>query len=225
MQYGIDQSEYWGRPRDRKEYPGWQGFVDYSMDLYYRYLNLGFRIPPSAGTGTGVMPSPAGYDRVYAKIDGPFTVEKWYQAIRDGRSFVTNGPMLFVSYKNGEIGVKAEAREPIDRIELVANGKIVDTTSGPNARFHIDSQKFSWCAVRCFLKTPDNVRMAHSAPIYLTGKWDAREDAAYFVSWQDQLILQTNADPKRFENNEQRDAVLAIYGQAREIFVQASRGQ
>lgn len=216
MQYGIDQSEYWGRPRSRDEFPGWQGFVDYSMGLYYRYLNLGYRIPPSAGTGTGVMPSPAGYDRLYAKMDGPFGVDKWYEAIRDGRSFVTNGPMLFVTYKNGEIVVKAEAREAIDRIELVANGRIVDKTSASTARFHIDSQKYSWCAVRCFLKTPDNIRLAHSTPIYLNGKWDAREDAAYFVEWLDELIGQT--DSKRFENVEQRDAVLAIYRQAREVF-------
>jgi hypothetical protein len=225
MQYGIDQSEYWGRPRDRNKFPGWQGFVDYSMELYYRYLNLGYKIPPSAGTGTGVMPNPAGYDRVYAKVDGPFTVDKWYQAIREGRSFVTNGPMLFVTYKNGQIDVKAEAREPIDRIELVANGRIIERIAASTARFHIDREKYSWCAVRCFLKTPDNIRLAHSTPIYLNGKWDARKDAAYFMSWLDELILQTNADPKRFENDEQRDAVLAIYGQAREIFIQASRGQ
>ncbi len=218
MQYGIDPSEYWGRPRDRKKFPGWQGFVDYSMDLYYRYLNLGYRIPPSAGTGTGVMPSPAGYDRVYSRINGPFTVDKWYEAIRDGRSFVTNGPMLFVTYKDGVIDVKTQAREPIDRIELVANGRIVDRTAASSARFHIDPHKHSWCAVRCFLKTPDNIRLAHSTPIYLSGKWDAREDAAYFVSWMNELIGQTSDDPKRFENEQQREAVLAIYRQAREIY-------
>jgi hypothetical protein len=147
------------------------------------------------------------------------------QAIREGRSFVTNGPMLFVTYKNGQIDVKAEAREPIDRIELVANGRIIETIAASTARFHIDSEQYSWCAVRCFSKTPDNIRLAHSTPIYLNGKWDAREDAAYFISWLDELILQTNADPKRFENNEQRDAVLAIYRPAREIFIQASRGR
>jgi hypothetical protein len=58
MQYGIDQSEYWGRPRERQEFPGSQGFVDYCMGLYYRYLNLGYRVPPSAGTGTGVNAQP-----------------------------------------------------------------------------------------------------------------------------------------------------------------------
>jgi hypothetical protein len=237
MQYGIDQSEYWGRPRDRAEFPGWQGFVDYCMGLYYRYLNLGYRVPPSAGTGTGVMPSPAGYDRLYAHIDGAFSAEKWYRAIRDGRSFVTNGPMLFVSSpassKPGdasrEIDASAEAREPIDRVELVANGRIVESIPAAGnanrmkARFHIDPRKYSWCAVRCFLKTPDNIRLAHSSPIYLNGKWDARQDAAYYVSWMDELIRQTMEDRTRFQSDSQRDEVLALYRQARAIY--ADRAQ
>jgi hypothetical protein len=228
MQYGIDQSEYWGRPRDRAQFPGWQGFVDYSMSLYYRYLNLGYRLPPSAGTGTGVMPSPAGYDRLYANFDGPFTVEKWYQAIRDGRSFVTNGPILFVTYKIGastaEVTASAEAREPIDRMELIANGRVVKTISAPQnalrlkARFRIDPRAYSWCAVRCFLKTPDNIRLAHSSPIYLPGKWDARPDAAYYVAWIDELIRRTLEDTKRFSTDAQRDEVLAIYRQARAVY-------
>jgi hypothetical protein len=233
MQYGIDQSEYWGRPRERAEFPGWQGFVDYCMGLYYRFLNLGYRLPPSAGTGTGVMPSPAGYDRLYAHINGAFSVEKWYQAIRDGRSFVTNGPMLFVSSKAGdsnvEIDASAEAREPIDRMELVANGRIVESISAAakakemKVRFRIDPRKYSWCAVRCFLKTPDNIRLAHSSPIYLNGKWDARGDAAYFVAWIDELIRLTMADGKRFQDEQQRDEVLAIYRQARAIYQERAR--
>ena len=228
MQYGIDQSEYWGRPRDRARQPGPAGFVDYCMDLYYRYLNLGYRIPPSAGTGTGVMPSPAGYDRVYAQIDGPFSAEKWYTAIREGRSFVTNGPMLFLTAKvaaeHAEFEVAAEAREPIGRIELVANGRIVSTASAPAgakkmaAHFSLDPRAYSWCAVRCFLRTAGNIRLAHSTPVYLPGKYDAREDAAYFVAWLDELMAQTLRDEARFADPSQRDAILENYRAAREIY-------
>ena len=229
MQYGIDDSEYWGRPRDRREYPGWQGFVDYSMDLYYRYLNLGFRVPPSAGTGTGVMPRSAGYDRVYAQIDRPFTVEKWYAAIRAGRSFVTNGPMLFTDVERrrgmAAIAVRAVAREPIDRIELVADGKVVQKAAAPgearlamSARFEIDARRYGWCAVRCFLKTPDNIRLAHSTPIYLDGHPDSRADAAYFVDWIDDLIARTMREAARFRNADERNEVVSKYRQARAIY-------
>lgn len=222
MQYGIDESEYWGRPRDRAPYPGWQGFVDYSMGLYYRYLNLGFRIPPSAGTGTGVMPNPAGYDRLYAQMEGPFRMEKWYAAIRDGRSFVTNGPMLFtrVPKRGGieSIAVEAKAREPIDRIELVVDGRIEQTTRASTARFEVEARRHAWCAVRCFLKTPDNIRLAHSSPIYLDGHCDSRADAAYFVEWTDDFIARTMADPARIHNEAERGEVLAEYRRARAFY-------
>ena len=233
MQYGIDQSEYWGRPRDRTRFPGATGFFDYSMGLYYRYLNLGYRIQPSAGTGTGVMPNPAGYDRVYAQIDGGFTIGKWYAAIRDGRSFVTNGPMLFITstigHTKADIEAAAEAREPIDRMELLADGQIVTSIPAPagakrmTARFSLDPRSYSWCAVRCFLRTPGNIRLAHSSPIYLSGKCDGRADATYFVSWLDELIQKTTLDPARFSDAAQRDAVLTNYRNAREIYLRKAR--
>jgi hypothetical protein len=51
-QYSMVDNEAWGRPRDQGKYPGQEGFQQYSLQLYYRYLNLGFRIPPSAGAAT-----------------------------------------------------------------------------------------------------------------------------------------------------------------------------
>ncbi len=226
MQYGIDAREYWGKPRDQRQFPGPAGFVDYCLGLYYRYLNLGFRVPPSAGTGSGVMPNPVGYDRIYAHVEGPFSIEKWYAAIRDGKSFVSNGPMLFTTAteKHGtmRIDAVARAREPIDRIELVANGQVIGRALATGrsfalrTRFSIDPQNYSWCAVRCFLRVPDNIRLAHSSPIYLRGCWDCRPDGAYFTAWIDELLAQTAQDHKRFRNDAERNALVALYQQARE---------
>jgi len=53
-QYGVHADEAWGRPRDRETYPGNEGFVDASLELLYRYWNLGFTIPFSAGSTSGV---------------------------------------------------------------------------------------------------------------------------------------------------------------------------
>ena len=221
MQYGIDQSEYWGKPRDRAKYPGAAGFVDYCFELYYRYLNLGFKVAPSAGTGSGVMPNPAGYDRVYARVVGEFSVEKWYRAIREGRSFVTNGPILLVSHTPGKVEADVEAREPIDRVELIANGMIVEKRLAAGERrmhatFAIDERKYSWCAVRAFVKVEGNIRLAHSSPIWLAGKWDARADAEYFRAWIDELIGGTIG--------QRRDpALLPIYREARERYERLAR--
>jgi hypothetical protein len=73
------------------------------------------------------------------------------------------------------------------------------------------------------LKTPENIRLAHSTPIYLSGKWDAREDAAYFVAWIDALSRQTETDAARFTDPAQRDAALAAYREARDIYAGRAR--
>jgi hypothetical protein len=85
----------------------------------------------------------------------------------------------------------------------------------------LDAEKLTWLAARCTLKTELTVRLAHTSPIHLIGEkqtWDAAEDRAYFRKWIDDLIAQTEADPKRFEKVEQRDEVLAIYKRAREHY-------
>ncbi len=229
MQYGIDSGAYWGKPIDRAIYPGGQGFVDYTLDLYYRYLNLGYHIAPSAGTGTGVMPSPAGYDRIYAYIDGPFSLAKWYTAVRDGHSFVTNGPILFFKTRlhgsHLRVDVKALAREPIVRIEIVANGKIIkswelkanQTRAQKNA--DLDVHGYSWVAARCFLNTSYTVRLAHSSPVYLHGTWDSSADAKYFIDWIDQLMVyvRSQAD-KHLITPDQLNQLLANYTQARQVY-------
>jgi hypothetical protein len=229
MQYGIDTGAYWGKPIDRATYPGAMGFVNYTLDLYYRYLNLGFKIAPSAGTGTGVMPNPAGYNRIYAHIDGPFTLEKWYAAVRSGQCFVTNGPILsFHASRRGarvHVDVSAQAREPIARVEIVANGKIIRTWTPAadatrfHAHAHLENRGYTWIAARCFLNTSYTVRLAHSSPVYLGGHFDARADAQYFEDWIDQLIAYLHDQVEKHAlTQQQADELTAIYAQARTVY-------
>jgi hypothetical protein len=128
-QYGIHNSEAWGKPRDQEKFPGDQGFVDNSLSLYYRYLNLGMDIPPSAGSASGVLPNPVGYNRVYVRPRERFTAKSFYDGLRYGSSFVTNGPMLFFDAIEGHrevrMALQVHSRETIERVELVANGKII----------------------------------------------------------------------------------------------------
>lgn len=229
-QYGIHDSEAWGRPRDRQRHPGWDGFVEASLDLYYRYLNLGFRLPPSAGSASGVLPNPVGYNRIYVRMDQPFTVENWYDAYRDGDSFVTNGPMLFVETAQSPDGrlrlsIDARSRDPLERVEIVGNGRVVQkfAVTGDRTTFQreatMEAGQRTWVAVRCFAKTDGTIRMAHSKPVFIRGgTWDATADAEFFVQWVDDLIAQTVAEPERFAADSERAAVLAVYRQARRFY-------
>src|SRR6185436_4440854 len=93
---GMMDNEAWGRARDREKYPGPHGNGFYTQDLYYRILNCGFRLPPSAGGASGVLQNPVGYNRVYVQCDAPLAWEKWWAGLKAGRAFVSNGPLLRV---------------------------------------------------------------------------------------------------------------------------------
>ncbi len=228
QQYLMMDNEAWGRPRDKSAHPGAGGFSSYTTGLYYRYLNLGFRLPPSAGSASGVLQSPVGYNRIYTRLEKPFTAENWYAAYRTEPSFVTNGPMLFFDTftEDGarKARVRVQAREPIDRVELVANGRILRTftmeagTREWQGEAAFDAGSHSWIAARCFLKSGITVRMAHSSPVYLNGKWDAREDARYFADWIDALIAETTNDSARFRSDKEREEVLDLYRKARAVY-------
>ena len=63
-------------------------------DFYYDWLNLGYKMAVSAGTDVPWQGS-IGEVRMYAYVgDTPFSADAWFEAVRAGRTFVTNGPML-----------------------------------------------------------------------------------------------------------------------------------
>ncbi len=68
------------------------GFAIY--DRWYESLNLGLRLTPTAGSDYPCVPNLPGRDRFYARVDGEFSFEGWLDAVRAGRTFVTNGPMI-----------------------------------------------------------------------------------------------------------------------------------
>jgi len=222
-QYGMLDNEAWGRPRDLQKYPGFAGFAAYTMDLNYRYWNLGFKAPPTAGSASGVLPNPVGYNRIYAPVSGAFTAAKWYRAILNNSHFVTNGPMLFFKAdQQGRGQIDVRAREAIDRLELLANGKAIRTWNPPSTSntmrvgFAVDTRNSTWLAARCFVKNTETVRLAHSSPIFVNGAYDASEDAQYFTEWIEELIRNTTA--ARSGGEAQRDELLNLYRRAAAIY-------
>ena len=121
------------------------GFNDYrsTAAVWYRLLNLGFRIPAGAGTDAmanfASLRGPVGLDRVYARVpEGPVKMEAWLAELKKGRTFGTNGPLLDFSLGGKEIGgelkfdgsqtevpFKAALRSivPVDHLEIVCGGE------------------------------------------------------------------------------------------------------
>lgn len=73
-------------------------------DVWYDMLNLGFRITPTAGTDYGGYSGFPGDERFYTRVDGPLTFERWLEAVRKGRTFVTTGPVLEFRINGKDIG-------------------------------------------------------------------------------------------------------------------------
>src|SRR5204863_825339 len=112
---------------------------DWTQELYYQILNCGLRIAPSAGSASGVLPNPVGYNRVYVHVDGELNYDRWFEALRAGRSFVTNGPLLrvradsqypghiFTAPEKLEIELTGilEGRDHVESLEVIRDGRVI----------------------------------------------------------------------------------------------------
>ena len=86
----------------------------------------------------------------------------------------------------------------------------------------VDASGYSWIASRCFVDTKSTIRMAHSRPAFLPGTWNGRDDALFFLGWIDDLIEQTKRDSRRFALVTEREALLALYDEARGFYLKKS---
>ena len=68
-------------------------YGELATSYWYDFLNLGFNVAPSAGSDFPYLKHP-GAERVYVNLDGAWSVDGWFNGLKAGRSFVTNGPML-----------------------------------------------------------------------------------------------------------------------------------
>src|SRR5262249_6530607 len=136
----MSENEAWGKPRLVERLPAPRGNGYWSQEIYYQLLNCGVRLPPSAGSASGVLPNPVGYDRVYVHVGKDLPWEKWWEGLRAGRSFVTNGPLLrvrangqlpghiFTTAEGKELSIELKAdlttRDRIRFVEIIKDGRV-----------------------------------------------------------------------------------------------------
>ncbi len=212
---GMLANEAWGKPRDTTLYPPPLGNGFWSQDIYYHLLNCGLRIPPSAGSASGVLDNPVGYNRVYVHCDGPFSYEKWWEGLRAGRVVVTNGPLLrplvngkypghvFRGPEGAPIKMNVQLnlalRDPVKYLEVVKNGKVVHEVRLEEYRQRrgklpeVLFERSGWLLVRAVTSNADTLRFASTGPYYVQiGKQPriSRTSARFFVDWVDQRMAQ-----------------------------------
>jgi hypothetical protein len=151
---------------------------------WYRLLNCGCRLPLAGGSGKDGNAVALGAMRTYARLmpgEEP-GVAPWVEAVRDGRTFVTNGPLLSLAVDSlvpgstvlAEAGqmlhVLAEARgtSAVDRVEVIMGGEVV--ASGTAVETELPVTPPTWIAARCRgrERRPDGQRaFAHTSAVYI----------------------------------------------------------
>jgi Tol biopolymer transport system component len=229
------------------------GFSDHRVTaaVWYRLLNLGFRIPAAGGTDAmanfASLRGPVGMNRVYARVaDGAVDPDAWLTALKQGRSFATNGPLLGFSLGGAQIGdvlklpgnqarvkfsVRLRSIVAVEHLELVCNGRVLRSfVTGPaldHAEFSgaIPVSRSGWCVVRASsdgARYPvlDNYVYATTSPIYLdvAGRPPrSPEDARYFVTWVDRVTEAVSAYPD-WNNAAEKQHVIEKLAAAKAVF-------
>ncbi len=176
------------------------GFSDHksTAEVWYKLLNLGFRLPTAAGTdfmgNYASLRGPIGLNRVYAEVKpGRLKIEPWLASIKAGRTFATNGPLLHFSLggqgSGGEIhlankrevqfSVEMSSIVPVDHLQIVCNGKIARDVQpeADHMSAHVTGtipvETSGWCVLRAFSDQSeypilDLYPYATTSPVYVS---------------------------------------------------------
>ena len=120
----------------------------YKTDLWYRMLNAGYLLSPAGGTDLPNSPQRAwwqpflGSVRCYVRVGESRDFESWKKSFREGRVFVTTGPVIQLRVagrepggticlpRSGEVEIEAELlsfHRP-KRLMVLFNGKVIESS-------------------------------------------------------------------------------------------------
>jgi hypothetical protein len=155
--------------------------------IWFDFLNLGYKLPPSAGTDYPLLGVP-GAMRDYVQVDRPFTSQAWFDGLKAGRVFVTTGPMLEFTVNGRGMGselhvksgdpllIRAAASinpdiDELSSLDLIEQGDTVRSVSAQSrgrTELHLDltATHGTWFVLRARGKNSDVI--AVSSPVYVS---------------------------------------------------------
>jgi len=170
-----------------------------ALEHYYMFLDLGIRLTALAGSdfpwcGRGPaygLPGPPlaqiGNARFYTYLGGPLSFARWFAALKAGHTFVTTGPMLFLTIDGRlpgdtldvapgtHVRIRAEAlghptQVPLTSLEIIGQGRVLGRADGRNAarlatELELPVDHGLWIAAKAQAGT---AQVAHTTPIYVT---------------------------------------------------------
>jgi len=228
------------------------GFSDHktTAEVWYRLLNCGFRLPAGAGTDAmtnyASLRGPVGMNRVFVHSGAKLDYRQWLAALKAGRTFVSNGPVLSFSIDGkmpgDEISLPAGPRRltakvslrsiaPIEKLEIVSNGEVVatiptrDRGTNADAEVPLPIAGSAWFTLRAWsshAEEPilDIYPFATTSPIYVTVNGRPvrnSADARYFQKWIERVEGAATAHPG-WNDAREKDEVLARLAEAKAVY-------
>ena len=228
------------------------GFADHksTAEIWYKLLNCGFRLPTAAGTdfmaNFASLRGPAGLNRIYAEVPaGALKLQSWLEAIRAGRTFATNGPLLRFELgqrmPGGEVQLsgkqdvdfRAELASivPVQHLQIVCNGKVTrELALKPDHKSayvegKLPIENSGWCVLRAFSDKAeypilDLYPYATTSPIYVAvagAPLRNPHDAAFFVTWMDRLISAAQSSTA-WNAETEKQSVIAAFQKAKQKY-------
>jgi Tol biopolymer transport system component len=235
------------------------GFADHkaTAEVWYKLLNVGLRVP--AGSGTDAMANyaslrgPVGMNRVYLATGGSVAPDALKTALKEGRTFASNGPQLALDVDGKAPGdtltlpaggqtvrYRAALRSPvaIDHFEVVQNGRVVARHKLAKARTQADVSgrlklsESGWIVLRAWNDSADPLILdlypyATTSPVYVSVGGAATKspaDAQYFVHWLERTIAAAEGRTDYNDERERRET-LEYLRAARAVYAQKSQPQ
>ena len=206
-------------------------------DSFYHYLNAGLKVPFSTGTDWFMDD----FARVYAEVNGELTPESWLAALRAGRTFITNGPLLDLHVnkvrigntldlsQSGEVTVTASAigRGNFEMLEIIQNGQVVASETSKSVYGHftatlrkpINVTEPGWLAARITTTNKNEygrTLFGHTSAVYVTlqGRSIRRAADVAWLRHEVETARTTIVEKAQFDTAEQRQKVLGLYDQS-----------
>ena len=192
---------------------------------WYDYLNIGYRLPISGACDYSASHE-LGSELTYAWCEQAPSPRQYIEALAQGRSFVSSGPMIFLDVegrKPGEIitfdqgtdttldiSVRvASENYPVRYLELIANGRIIvrEYSENPKTRWYLQHRlrinESTWIAARTYADAGTD---AHTNPVYVYvgGKLPFNRDSAR------QIVLRLDGSLETIPNRDVLSRLRAL---------------
>jgi hypothetical protein len=211
-------------------------FREYS-ESFYRYLNVGLKVPFATGTDWFIYD----FARAYVPSKVKPSTKQWLDGLTSGRSFITNGPFLELtvaattpgdSVPLGRPGrvpahVRAVGRHDFGLLQIMHDGEVAAVAQAQrkgghyqaDLRANLDVSRSGWVAARIRSKASNELGeqlFAHTSPVYLEVPGTERFDIATARSLLMEMkeSIETIGFRGKFADETEKTSVLTIYTKA-----------